>query len=198
MKTFLKISAATALLAAVASPALAAGVLTIDFQRVFSDSAAAKSGTTQMKAKYDSLMQQRQTAFQTAAQAYQTQANAARSAAKPGTPTPQATVTAVNQAGQRAEAAQETLQQLDQEVQTVGRYVQQQIVEHVTPIAEQIRAERKADVVVPKGSVLAADPSADITTLVIQRLDSAFANPTITLPAQGQAPAAAPANPQGR
>jgi Skp family chaperone for outer membrane proteins len=199
MKTLLKLSAAAALLAASAAPALAAGnVLVIDFNRVFGDSAAGKSGTAQMKAKYDATLQQRQTAFQTAAQSYQTQANAARAAAKPGVTTPPATVNAINQAGDRAEAAQQQLQLLEQEVQNVGRYVQSQIVDRVTPIAEQIRAERKADVVVPKGSVLAADPAGDVTTLVIQRLDASFPNPSITLPAQGQAAPAQPAAGGGR
>ena len=86
MKTMLKLSAAAALLAATAAPAFAASVLTVDFNRVFSDSAAAKSGTTQMHAKYDAQLQQRNTALQTAAQAYQTQVNAARAASKAGCP----------------------------------------------------------------------------------------------------------------
>jgi Skp family chaperone for outer membrane proteins len=192
MKTFIKLSAAAALLAATAAPAFAAGVLTVDFSRVFNESAAAKSGNTQLHAKYDTQLQQRNTAFTTAAQSYQTQVNAIRAAAKPGVQPAQAAVTAANQAGERAQTAQEALNQLDQEVQTVGRYVQSQIVEKVGPIAEQIRVERKADVVVPKGSVLASDPASDVTALVIQRLDASFPNPSITLPT---APAAAAAGP---
>jgi Skp family chaperone for outer membrane proteins len=191
MKTMLKFSAAAALLAAAAAPALSAGVvLTVDFNRVFQDSAAAKSGTSQLHAKYDTQLQQRNTAYQSAVQAYNTAAGAVQAVKAPAQPTP-AQINAARQAGERAQAAQDSLGQIDQEVQTVGRYVQQQIVEHVTPIAEQIRAERKADVVVPKGSVLAADPSGDITALVLQRLDSSFPNPSITLPAQ-QAPAQSP------
>jgi Skp family chaperone for outer membrane proteins len=191
MKTMLKFSAAAALLAAAAAPALSAGVvLTVDFNRVFQDSAAAKSGTSQLHAKYDTQLQQRNTAYQSAVQAYNTAASAVQAVKAPAQPTP-AQISAARQAGERAQAAQDSLGQIDQEVQTVGRYVQQQIVEHVTPIAEQIRAERKADVVVPKGSVLAADPSGDITALVLQRLDSSFPNPSITLPTQ-QAPAQSP------
>jgi len=193
MKTMLKLSVAAILLAATAAPALAAGeVLTVDFARVFAESAAAKSGNTQLHAKYDAQLQQRNTAFTTAAQAYQTQVNAIRAATKPGTQPAPASVTQAQQAGERAQAAQDARDQLDQEVQTVGRYVQSQIVERVTPIAEQVRVERKADVVIPKGSSLAADPANDVTTLVIQRLDAAFPNPSITLPT---APAAAPAGP---
>jgi len=195
MKTMLKISAAAVLLAATAAPALAAGdVLTVDFNKVFSDSNAAKSGTQQLHAKYDTLMQQRATAFQTAAQAFQTLQTQVQAIKAPAKPTP-AQESSLQQAYQRAGAAQEAAQQVDQEVQAVGRYVQSQIVDHVAPIAEQIRAERKADVVVSKNSLLASDPAADITAVVIQRLDAAFPNPSITLPAQ-QTPA--PAQGPGR
>ena len=49
--------------------------------------------------------------------------------------------------------------------------------------------------VIPKGSVLAADPAGDVTTIVIQRLDTAFPNPSIVLPQQTPA---APAQGPGR
>jgi len=191
MKTMLKLSAAAALLAA-AAPAFAAGtVLTVDFNKVFTDSNAAKSGTTQLHAKYDTQLQQRATAFQTAAQAFQTLQNQLQAIKAPAQVTP-AQRTSYQQAGERAQAAQEAAQQLDQEVQTVGRYIQSQIVDHVAPIAEQIRAERKADVVMSKNSLLASDPASDITAVVIQRLDASFPNPSITLPQQPAAPAQGP------
>ena len=191
MKTMLKLSAAAVLLAATAAPAFAAGeVLTVDFSRVFQESAAAKSGNSQLHAKYDALIQQRQTAFNTAVQAYNAAASAAQAVKAPAQPTP-AQISAARSAGERAQAAQDSLQQLDQEVQTVGRYIQSQIVDHVTPLAEQVRGERKADVVIPKGSVLAADPTNDVTTVVIQRLDASFPNPSIVLPT-APAPAAGP------
>jgi len=43
----------------------------------------------------------------------------------------------------------------------------------------------------PKGSVLAVDPTNDVTSVVIQRLDASFPNPSIVLPTQ-PAPAAGP------
>jgi Skp family chaperone for outer membrane proteins len=194
MKTMLKLSAAAALLAA-AAPAFAAGsVLTVDFNKVFTDSNAAKSGTQQLHAKYDTLLQQRASAFQTAAQAFQTLQNQLAAIKAPAQVTP-AQRTSYQQAGERAQAAQEAAQQLDQEVQTVGRYIQSQIVDHVAPIAEAIRNERKADVVLSKNSLLASDPASDITAVVIQRLDASFPNPSITLPQQTPA---APTQTQGR
>jgi Skp family chaperone for outer membrane proteins len=196
MKTMLKLSAAAVLLAATAAPALAAGdVLTVDFNRVFQESNAAKSGTSQLHAKYDTQMQQRATAYQTAVQSFQTLQTQLQAIKAPAKPT-EAQVASYRQAGERAQAAQDAASQLDQEVQTVGRYIQSQIVDHVAPIAEAIRAERKADVVVSKNSLLASDPTADITAVVIQRLDTAFPNPSITLPQQ--TPAAAPAQGPGR
>lgn len=193
MKTMLKLSAAAALLAA-AAPAFAAGtVLTVDFNKVFTDSNAAKSGTQQLHAKYDTLLQQRGTAFQTAAQAFQTLQSQLQAIKAPAKPTP-AQEASLKAAYERAGQAQEAAQQLDQEVQAVGRYVQSQIVDHVAPIAEQVRAERKADVVLSKNSLLASDPASDITEVVIQRLNTSFPNPSITLPQQS----AAPAQPQGR
>jgi Skp family chaperone for outer membrane proteins len=191
MKTMLKLSAA-ALLAATAVPAFAAGdVLTVDFNKVFTDSNAAKSGTQQLHAKYDAQLQQRATAFQTAAQSFQTLQSQLQAIKAPAKPTP-AQESSLQQAYQRAGQAQEAAQQLDQEVQAVGRYIQSQIVDHVAPIAEQVRAERKADAVMSKNSLLASDPAADITAVVIQRLDASFPNPSIVLPQQAPAPATGP------
>jgi len=191
MKTMLKLSAAVALLAATAAPAFAASVLTVDFNKVFTDSAAAKSGMSQLHAKYDAQLQQRGTAFQQAAQAFQTLQNQLAAVKAPAVVTP-AQRASYQQAGERAEAAQNAVNQLDQEVQTVNRYVQSQILQRVTPIAEQVRNERKAEVVVPTGGVLASDPANDVTAVVIQRLDAAFPNPSITLPTQQAAPAQGP------
>jgi len=170
-----------------AAPVLAAGeTLTVDLDRVLSESAAAKSGTAQLKAKYEAQLQTRRTAFNTAAQTFQTQRNAAVAAQKPGVQVPQATLTAVQQSGEKAQAAQDSFNQLAQELQSAEGFVRQQIIEHVAPLAEQVRAERKASAVVPRGSALAADPTGDVTATVIQRLDKSFPTPSITLP---QAPA---------
>jgi len=178
------LAAALAALMLSAAPAIAApgDVLTVDLDRVLSESAAAKNGTNQLKAKYDGQLSTRRTALQTAAAAYSSQVQTARAAAKPGVPVPAATQTAVQAAGEKAQAAQESLQQLGQELQGVEGYVRQQIIEHVTPIAEQIRNERKASAVIPKGSVLASDSASDVTAVLIQRLDTAFPNPSITPP----------------
>ena len=179
-------SAALAALLLGAAPVMAApgDVLTVDLDRVLSESAAAKNSTNQLRAKYDGQLQTRRTAFNTAAQAFQTQRQAAIAANKPGSQPPAATVQSLQAAGEKAQAAQESLNQLGQELQAVEGYVRQQIIEHVTPIAEQIRNERKASAVLSKGSLLASDPAGDVTATLIQRLDQQFPNPSIALPQQ--------------
>ncbi|USI72504.1 OmpH family outer membrane protein [Sphingomonas morindae] len=172
-----------------AGPAFAQ-VLVVDFNRVFQESAAAKSGTQQLQTKFNTQLTQRRTSFQSAAQAYNSQLESARKAAKPNTPLPAATQTALQQAGEAAQKAQQELQETQEDVNEAAGYVRQQIIERATPLAEQIRAERKAQVVVAKEQVLAADPSIDVTSVLIQRLDASFPTPSVTPPQQGAAPAA--------
>jgi Skp family chaperone for outer membrane proteins len=194
--------AATALASLVAVPASAAdGVLVVDFAQVFQNSAAGRSGTSQLTAKYQGIVTQKQSAFNAAAQSYNTQVEAARKLAKPGVQPPAATMQAVQQAGERAQDARDQLDQTQQEVNQVAAYVRSQIVEKAGPVAEQIRAERKAGVVISKDAALASDPADDITTTLVQRLDASFTTPSI-VPPQQTAPAAPSATsgktPQGR
>lgn len=176
-----------------ATPAFAApagggdGVLVVDFNAVFQNSAAGKSGTQQLQTKYQTQLQQRQQAAAAAAQAFETQ----RAGIKQGAPIPPATQTQLQQSLQRAQQAQQSAQQLGEEVNVVANYVRQQIIDKAGPIAEQIRAERKASVVISKDAALASDPQADVTTLLVQRLDASFPTPSVALPQQGAAPAAA-------
>lgn len=197
-KSALLVATAAASFAAI--PALAdSSVLVVDFDQVFQNSAAAKSGTQQLRTKYDAQLNQRRTAFQAAAQTYNSQVETAKKTAKPGTPIPAATQNALQQAGERAQAAEQSLQDLQQEVNQSAAYVRQQIIEHAGPVAEQIRAERKAAVVTSKDATLASDPANDITTTLVQRLDASFPTPSVTPPQQAAAPtAASPKATQGR
>ncbi len=182
---------ATAATSFAAIPALAdSSVLVVDFDQVFQNSAAAKSGTQQLRTKYDAQLNQRRSAFQAAAQAYNSQVESAKKVAKPGTPIPAATQNALQQAGERAQAAEQSLQELQQEVNQSAAYVRQQIIEHAGPVAEQIRAERKAAVVTSKDATLASDPANDVTTTLVQRLDTSFPSPSIVVPQQAAAPQA--------
>jgi Skp family chaperone for outer membrane proteins len=181
--------AATAAVSFVAVPALAAdsAVLTVDVDQMFQNSAAGKSGSSQLSAKYNPVLQQRQTELNTAITAYNAQVNTLKAATKPGTqpqPTP-----AFLQARDRVQAAQDAVQEVEQAVNQLAGYVRSQIIEHARPAAEQIRAERRASAVIDKGSALASDPAADITSTLVQRLDASFTTPSITPPQQAAAPA---------
>jgi len=176
-----------AALSGMAAPALAAadpGVLVVDFDQLMSTSTAAQSGTSQLRTKFDPQTTSLRTAYTSAVQTYQTQANAAKQA-KAGTPPSPA----LQQAAQRVEQLQQQAQALNQQISQAEAYVRQQIVDRARPLAEQIRAERKASAVIAKGSVLASDPNADVTSVLLQRLNTSFPQPSI-VPPQQPAPAA--------
>lgn len=183
--------AATASVSFVAVPALAADptILTVDVDQMFQNSAAGKSGSQQLSAKFNPILQQRQAELNSAITAYNTQVNTLKAATKPGTqpqPTP-----AFLQARDRVQAAQDAVQEVEQAVNQLAGYVRSQIIDHARPVAEQIRAERKAGAVIDKGSALASDPAADITSTLVQRLDASFTTPSITPPQQAAGAAAA-------
>ncbi|MBV9840361.1 MAG: OmpH family outer membrane protein [Sphingomonadaceae bacterium] len=204
MRNFLKaatlaatVSAASALVPQAAFAQAAGGVLTVDIARVMSDSAAGKSGNAQIQAKYQGQIQSASAAFNSAATTYNAQVEAARKVAKPdGTGVPPATLQSLDTARGSVQQADQTLGRLQDEVNAVGNYVQSQIIDHVVPIAEQIRAQRHAALVLPRGGALAADPASDITASVIQSLDASFRAVSIVLPQQsGGAAAGAAAAP---
>lgn len=197
MKTMFK-GAVLGLAMSVAMPALAqtGGIITVDLNRLFSESVAAKNGASQIQAKYQGTATSQQNAFNAAAQAYNTQVDAARKLVKPDGSIPDANRTALADAQQKLQAADDALNRTQQEANAVGNYVRDQILRAAVPLAEQIRNERKASAVLPRNEALAADPAADVTTTLMQRLDAQLTTVSIQLPQQqGQAPAASGAAP---
>jgi Skp family chaperone for outer membrane proteins len=193
MKAYLKGLGLAALAAGVAAPALAQDILSIDLDRVYTESAAGKAAQAQLQARYQAPSQQAQTAFNTARSAYETQLQAAQKLAGPTGDASKLTPAvrqSLGQAQERLEAAREQAVQVQQAVQASAGYVRDQITQKVLPLAEQIRAEKKATAVVPRGSLLAADPAGDITTLLLPRLDATLTTVPI-VPPQAAAPTAA-------
>lgn len=198
MKTYLKGMGLAALVAGVAAPALAQEVLSVDLDRVYTESAAGKAAQAQLQARYQGPSQQAQTAFNTARTALETQTQAVQKLIGPNGDTskiPPATRQAYGQAQERFEAAREQAMQIQQAVQASAGYVREQITQKVLPLAEQIRAEKKASVVVPRASLLAADPANDITTALLPRLDAQLTTVPIVPPQAAAPAAAAPAAP---
>jgi Skp family chaperone for outer membrane proteins len=214
ISTFQRAGLAALLSVAAASPAFAqaatGGILTLDIERLYSDSAAAKNAQTQMVSRYQGPQQQANTAFETARTTYQTQVQAAQKTLGPnGDPSklPPATQQQLAQAEDRLGDARNQALQVQQAIQDSAAYVREQIIQAVVPVAEQVRAQRKAALVVPRGTVLAADPAGDITAAVLPLLDQRLTSvqivrPQQAAPAAGAAPApgaAAPRpQPQGR
>ena len=177
----------------------AGAILTVDMDRLLSDSVAAKSAQTQLTTRYQATQTQVNTELQTSGQALQTQENAVRTAlggTQDASKVPAATQQAFAQAQQRFGNARQNAVQLNQAVQESQNYARDQIIAAVVPIAEQVRAERRASLVVPRGSALAADPAGDVTAVILPRLDAALKTVAIVPPQDAAAPAAAGAAPR--
>ena len=196
MKTMFKAALAATMLAGAslaphsAFAQAAGGALFVDINRVYAESAAGRSGQAQIKAKYEANLRTAAASFNAAAAAYNVQVEAAKKVLKPDGTLPDVNQRALGDAQQKLQAADDNLNRLQGEVNNVGRYVQSQVLEKTLPIAEQVRAERRAPAVLAKGSVLASDPAGDVTPTVIQRLNAKLATVSIVLP-QENAPAAA-------
>lgn len=197
MRTILKAFTAASLLATTATPVFAqatGGILTLDLDRVYAESAAGKSAQAQLQARYQGPSQQAQAAFNAAQSSYVSQLQAAQKLVGPtgdASKLPPATRAALGAAQDKLEEARQQAVQIQQAVQASAGYVREQINQQVVPIAEQVRAEKKAAVVSVKGALLASDPAADITAIVLPRLDAKVTTVPI-VPPQAAAPAAAP------
>lgn len=201
MKNILKVAAlAVALVtgATFAPQAASAQTLIVDTDQVFTQSEAGKSGINQIKGKYEERVQRANTAFTTALNAWNTQAEAAQKLIKTNPTLPAATEASLKTARQNLNDAQQNNEAVRQELQVIQQYVQSQIVEVLIPVVEKIRADRRAPAVMTRSSVIAFDPANDITTLAIQEVNKKLTTVSIVLPQQTQAPAAtgtAPAQP---
>lgn len=200
MKTILKGAVAAALLASVSAPAFAQSVdvLTVDLERIYAESAAGKNGQAQLQGRYQTPNQQAQTAFNAARASYESQVQAVQKALGPNADASKLTPvqrTQLSQAQDRVEAARDQVVQVQQAVQASAEYVRNQINLKVVGIAEQVRAEKKAGVVLVKGQTLASDPANDITSVILPRLDAAMTTVQVVPPqtAPGAPAAAAPA-----
>ena len=199
MKIFMKVAALAIALAAGATFAphsASAQTLIIDTDKVFTDTDAGKSGINQIKGKYEERVAKANANFTSAVTTWNTQAEAAQKLPK-GAPLPAATENALKQARQTLNDAQANNDAVRQELQNVQQYVQSQIAEVLVPVVEKIRADRKASVVLTRGSVVAFDPANDITPTAIQEVNKKLTTVSIILPPPPTqaVPGAAPAQP---
>lgn len=195
MTKMIKTAAIAALLScAAASPVFAqatGGVLTVDLDKLYTDSLAGKNGQQQLTGRYQAPNQQLLSAAQTAQTAYDSQLDAARKVVGPNGDASKLTPAArqsLGEAQDRLQEAQGNLMRLRQAVQETAAYVRDQINQAALPLIEQVRVAHHASVVLPRNVMLAFDPSTDVTAEVLPRLDAALKTVSIDPPqAQNQA-----------
>ncbi len=198
MKTLMKAaSIAVALVAGIAiaphSASAQTVTLVVDVDQIYKDSVAAKSGGTQLEAKYGVKLKTIQGNLETAVKGWNTQVEAAKKVAKPDGALPPANEASLGVARQSLNDAKAAFDEVRQEIQYADQYVKYQLLEKLIPITEKIRKDRKAGAVVARGSVLAFDPTNDITAPALQQLNATVTTVSVTPPqqqAQGAAPAA--------
>ena len=193
-KLILSIAAAgTALAVPAAAPAQSLTVLTVDTDRILAECTACKAAASQIQGQVTSARQRAQALegqLRTEAQTLDTQVKAL------GGRQPDAALQQKITAFQtKQQQAQTELGNRERQIQSTQAHVQQQIGTRVVQIAEQIRARRQASVILPKGSLIAVDSRADVTTEVLTALNSQLPSVSVTpLPQQQQQQA----RPQGR
>ena len=187
MRTFLKAAAvASALLTAtiaLAAPASAqktpaAVVITVDNERIVSESNAFKAAQPQL----ESQKQQAQAFAQTLAQPLQTEADSIQKAL--GGKEPDAAMQTRIQAFQtKQNAANQQLQQRQQTLQRNGAYVVQQIQQKIGLIVQQVMQAHGANIALDINATVAAAGALDVSSEVLAQLNSQLPSVSTTAPA---------------
>ena len=169
----------------------AGSILVVDSDRIFADCTACKAATTQLqqqqasaRTRAESLQQQIQTEGKPLQDAIE-----ALNGKDPG-PALKAKITAFQS---RQKSAQQELENLQRNFDSTVANVKLQIGNKVIAIVEQVRASRRAAIVLNKNSTMANDSGIDITNEVLASLNQQLPAVTVApLPQQQQQ------QPQGR
>jgi len=187
-KTLLLVAASAALVAApaVVHAQAATGILIVDTDTIMQSCTACAAARAQLVSQANALQARRNTL----AQQFQTEAQSIDSEAKAlGTKTPGPALKAKAQALQTKEdQAQQELQNSAATIQSTQAHVQQQIGEKLVQVVEQIRAQRRAAVVLSKNGSLANDPGLDVTSEVLSALNQQLPSVSVTPMPQQQQP----------
>lgn len=184
--------ASASLAAPLASPAFAQALppvvmVVIDLDRIYSESAAAKMATTDLKAKDDALRARAQQ-LQTTLGNEQQQLVQTRPAENAPPATIQAWETKARDFQSRQQQAGQELEKRQSDLQAARQFVLKQINDALQPIITAVMRERGASVAIAKGATLDNSAALDMTNDVMARLDKALPRVSTTPPA---APAAA-------
>lgn len=177
----LALGTATALPTAAFAQAAAAqtSIIVVDMDRVGADSAAGKSGQTQLKAKVDSL----QARGKSLADQLRSEEEALLKARQANTMAPEAFQAKVKDLQTKQNNARTELGNRENELQRSQAAVRQQIFNAVGPIIQAVMRERGASIVLTRDAALAVAPTLDVTAEVIRRLDAALPRVNATAPA---------------
>ena len=168
-------------------------ILVVDIGRVSSECTACRAAATQLQSQVTSFQQRQQQLaqqLQTAGQPLQT-AVAGLNGKQPDAAL-QSRITAFET--QRNTAAQE-IQNRGSQIESTEAHVNQQIAQRLRTVLEQIRAQRNAAIVLPKGAVWASAPAIDVTNEALTALNQQLPSVSLTPLPQQAAPAG---QPQGR
>lgn len=197
MKKTLLLAAISATLAAVPAAVqaqAAPGILVVDTDTILQTCTACRAAASQLQSQQSAIETRRNSLagqFQTEAQSIDAEAKAL------GTKTPGPALKAKAQALQtREDQAQQELQNSVDSLKSTAAHVQQQVAQKLIQVVDQVRAQRRASIVLSKNATLANDPSLDVTSEVLAAVNQQLPSVSVTpLPQQQSAPAG---QPQGR
>lgn len=188
-KTLLFAAASVALMAApaVVHAQAATGILIVDTDTIMQSCTACASARAQLESQANALQTRRNTLatqFQSEAQSIDAEAKAL------GGKAPGAALKAKANALQTKEdQAQQELQSSAATIQSTQTHVQQQIGEKLVQVVEQVRAQRRAAIVLSKNATLANDTGLDVTSEVLSALNQQLPSVSVTpMPQQQQTP----------
>jgi outer membrane protein len=200
-KIYLSTAAAVLSLAAIPGAALAqartpaAITVVVDNERIFGECTACRAAASQMQGMVTAANQRAQQLGQPIQTEMQSIQQAAQAAQAQPAATRAATENSLRQRAQALQTRQDTanqeLQRLEQNIQSVRANVARQINERLTPIYAQVMNAHGANLAVDVGATLAHAPALDVTNEVLTALNAALPSVSVTplpAPPPGQQP----------
>ena len=156
----------------------APSALIVDTDNLMQNCNACRTANSQLVSQANALQTRRNTLasqFDTESKAIDTEAKALNG--KPAGPALKAKAQSLQT---REQQAQDELQNAADELRSTQAHVQQQVGEKIVQIAEQLRAQRRAAIVLSKSSTIASDGAADVTNEVLAALNQQLPTVSVT------------------
>jgi Skp family chaperone for outer membrane proteins len=186
-------SAVYAQAAAPAAPAAQpqSAIIVVDMRRVETESAAGRSGQTQLKAKLDAV----QARAKTLGDGLRAEEQTLVRARETNTMAQAAFDAKVRELQGKQTTAQTEIRNREVDLQRSQQFVSEQIANALNPIIQAVMRERGAALALPRDATIGYAPALDVTPVVIQRLDAALPRVSVTPPAAAAPTTTAPAAP---